>query len=73
MEIAPALKALYLNGYRYLECREMGGHVDTARVYRNVSGVEMFMWREGNECLLASENVGALNFINDVINGAQAG
>ena len=73
MEITLALQALYLNGYHYLECREMGGHGDLARVYRNVSGVEIFMWREGNECLLASENVGALEFINDVINGAHAG
>ncbi len=60
MEIVPALQALYLHGYRYHECRLMGGHGDTARVYRNERGVEIFMWREGNECLMASEDVGAL-------------
>ena len=44
-----ALQALYLNGYRYKECRVMTKFGDTARVYSNDRGIEIFMWRDGQD------------------------
>ena len=70
--VANVLKALYLHGYRYKGCRALeSGH--NVRVYANARGIEMLLFREGNEAALASQDVKALEFINDVLNGAYAG
>lgn len=72
MEMTP-LEALKLNGYKYVGARYMCPKSPIAEIYKNDRGIEMFLFTNSRGQLLASQNGDALEFINGIVNGGQAG
>ena len=73
MEIVTVAQALELNGYKFAHRKVLSklGHV--AKIYMNGRGVEMILIMHGQDGTLGSTNVGALEFILEILNGAHSG